>query len=128
MKNIFFAALFLATALLLGACSERGGSDNDAMGMKCGAGKCGANMISGHSALAQKQRTILSQMHKDDPRRGCVLNAPDVAALYDCVRDAKTKRLSAKCGNDTNAMNEGMKCGTGKCGAEMKCGAGKCGG
>ena len=122
MNPLFFTTFLLATTLLLSACSERGSSSSDAMGMKCGAGKCGANMIDGHSALAYKQRTILTQMRDDDPRKGCVLGAPDVTALFNCVRHPRTKRLSAKCGGNTNAKNAVMKCGAGKCGA------GKCGG
>ena len=91
-------------------------------GMKCGAGKCGANMFDGNAALAKKKKNILNQMRKDDPRKDCVLKAKTTKSLYDCVRSPKSGKLS-------------LKCGTGKCGNStktpqqptMKCGAGKCG-
>lgn len=110
--------------LVLGACSneEPKKSDNKVMDMKCGAGKCGANMFDGNTALAKKKKNILSQMREDDPRKECVIGAKTTKATYDCVRDPKGKKLI-------------MKCGVGKCGSEkdrakepeMKCGAGKCG-
>ncbi len=110
-------------------------------GMKCGAGKCGANMVDGNTLLAKKQRNILAQMRDDDPRKDCVMKAQSTKALYDCVRDPKTGKLTTKCGTgkcgDGMASKPAMKCGAGKCGASMqkpkpkpamKCGAGKCGG
>lgn len=116
----------LALTLLLSACTDQKSEKSSQTGMKCGAGKCGANMVDGHSVFAQKQRTILTQMRQDDPRKGCVMNAGDVKALYACVRDPETGKLSTKCGNATEKSV--MKCGGGmKCGSTMKCGAGKCG-
>ncbi len=98
------------------------GEDSLAGGMKCGAGKCGANMFDGNSALAKKKNNILSQMREKDSRKDCVKNAATTKEAYDCVREPDGKKLSTKCG-------------TGKCGNEndrekmpaMKCGAGKCG-
>ncbi len=106
-------------------------------GMKCGAGKCGANMFDGNSALEKKKKNILTQMRDDDSRKACVIAAKTTKEAYDCVRDKDSGTLSDKCG-----MGDGtsvMKCGSGKCGAAMmseepakeepamKCGAGKCG-
>ncbi len=82
--------------------------------MKCGAGKCGANMADGNSALAKKRMNILLQMREDDTRRDCVTKAQNTKALYDCVRNPETGRLTTKCGVTEK-------------GGEMKCGAGKCG-
>jgi len=115
MKHIIIPALFLSGLLLSTACSDqKTASDVPAAGaMKCGAGKCGANMAGGNAALAKKQQIILSQLREKDPRKPCVLNAKTVKALYDCVRDPETGRLSAKCG-ETKAP--AMKCGAGKCG------------
>ena len=84
-------------------------------GMKCGAGKCGANMFDGNSALAKKKKNILGQMKENDTRKDCVIDAKTTKAVYDCIRDEKTNKLTTKCGAD--------KCG----GSSMKCGAGKCG-
>jgi len=111
--------------------------------MKCGAGKCGANMFDGNAALVKKKKNVTIQMRDDDPRRDCVAKASSTKEVYDCVRDPKTGKLSKKCGVGKcgDAMKEtspssSMKCGAGKCGADMpkpepkpamKCGAGKCG-
>jgi len=85
--------------------------------MKCGAGKCGANMFDGSAALAKKKSNILKQMSVDDKRKDCVLKANTTKALYDCIRDPKTGKLSLKCGS--NKKEPAMKCGTGKCGSSM---------
>ncbi len=90
-------------------------------GMKCGAGKCGANMFDGNSALAKKKKNILSQMGKDDKRKKCVIAALSTKEVYDCVRNPETKKLSLKCGDGkSNAKEPAMKCGAGKCGDSMK--------
>ncbi|WP_345976767.1 hypothetical protein [Sulfurimonas sp. HSL3-7] len=113
MKSLLLLSL-LAAGL---GCSERDDrSKNSAAAgsiMKCGAGKCGANMPEGNSALAKKRMNILSQMREEDSRRDCVTKAQNTKALYDCVRDPETGRLSTKCG----VMNDGkpMRCGAGKC-------------
>jgi len=65
-------------------------------GMKCGAGKCGSSMVDGSAVLVKKKLNILNQMDKKDPRRDCVLKAKSTKALYNCVRDPKTGRLTVK--------------------------------
>ena len=130
--------------LLLSGCNEKKEEESKAPGMKCGAGKCGANMFDGNSALAKKKKNILAQMREDDKRKDCVIAAKTTKEAYDCVRDSSGK-LSLKCGGDTQKIKEPtMKCGAGKCGDSMKepkkevkkevkkeevmkCGAGKCG-
>jgi len=96
--------------------------------MKCGAGKCGANMFDGNSALVKKKKNILSQMREDDSRKDCVIKASTTKAVYDCVRDPKGKKLimkceTGKCGNNTKELSPkkqpAMKCGAGKCGSSM---------
>ena len=85
-------------------------------GMKCGAGKCGANMFDGNSALDKKKKNILSQMREDDNRKDCVIGAKSTKEAYNCVRDAQTNKLSLKCGTDVMKKEPAMKCGPGKCG------------
>ena len=138
-KNQKISTLAFALLLLLGmsACSDtKKESKSSAPGMKCGAGKCGANMFDGKGALAKKKRNMLSQMRADDPRKECIKKAKTTAEAYDCVRHKETSKMSLKCGT--------AKCGEGKCGSAlehskmlkknppkkkpaMKCGAGKCG-
>jgi len=92
-------------------------SKDSAPGMKCGAGKCGANMFDGNSALIKKKKNILYQLREDDPRKDCVIKAKTTKETYDCVRDPKTSKLTMKCGNQTmSRKNSTMKCSTGKCG------------
>ena len=137
---------FVTTLLLVlsTGCDNRDDSAKDsspaAGGMKCGAGKCGANMFDGNAALVKKKKNITIQMRDDDPRRDCVANASTTKEVYDCVRDPKTGKMSKKCGEamESTASSSSMKCGAGKCGSDMpklepkkeptmKCGAGKCG-
>ena len=96
MKYSSLIPATLAALLTLTACSdEQKSSDAPTAGaMKCGAGKCGAAMVDGDTALAKKQRNILAQMSPDDPRMGCVMNAKNIEALYDCVRDPATGKLT----------------------------------
>ncbi len=110
-------AVIIMSLIVLGGCGDK---DQDrgqkgASDMKCGAGKCGANMFDGNTALANKKKNILSQMRQDDPRRECVLKAETTKAVYNCVRDPRTGKLSTKCGTDTKEPV--MKCGEGKCGS-----------
>jgi len=162
VKYSLLSGSFLIAAALfaLTACSDSGSKPSEAKasltegGMKCGAGKCGASMVDGNTVVAKKKKNILSQMRDNDSRRECVIKAATSKALYDCVRDPKTKRLTVKCGMGkcSNATEEiTMKCGAGKCGSGMsqpkvpprpkpiqskpakskpvmKCAAGKCGG
>ncbi len=92
--------------------------------MKCGPGKCGASMVDGSAVLVKKKMNILDQLEKDDSRRDCVLKASSTKKLYNCVRVAKTGRLSTKCSTDNTKktpMKESstMKCEAGKCGSGM---------
>jgi len=143
IKKSLIASLLLFT--LIGCSNSEEAKGSASSGMKCGAGKCGANMFDGKGALAKKKKNVLSQMRKDDPRKDCVIKAENTKEVYDCVRSPETKKMSLKCGAGKcgDAANQEkmptMKCGAGKCGASMqkkevkkepsmKCGAGKCGG
>ena len=126
MKTLYMTLLVLVVTLTFASCSdEKTVKKSTAPGMKCGAGKCGANMFDGNAALAKKKRNILAQMRKDDPRKECVQKARTTKAVYDCVRDPKTKKMTRKCGLGKcsaaiKAPKPVMKCGTGKCGSTMK--------
>ena len=140
-----YKLILIPLLLLIGlsGCGEKK-EESSAPGMKCGAGKCGANMFDGNSALAKKKKNILSQMREDDPRKDCVIKANTTKAAYNCVREPGGNKLTmkcgvGKCGTSANQKDAGMKCGADKCGAAMtkpkpvkkepamKCGAGKCG-
>lgn len=73
---------------------EKRGSRSSVSQMKCGAGKCGANMFEGNTALIRKKKNILSQMSKDDLRKACVIQAETTKSLYNCVRDPSTGKLT----------------------------------
>lgn len=136
--------LAIVLALLISGCEVKDVKEGESSlesGMKCGAGKCGANMFDGNSALEKKKKNILTQMREDDSRKNCVINAKTTKEAYDCVRDKDSEKLSIKCGMDDVSQGDepAMKCGPGKCGATMpkeskikepamKCGPGKCGG
>lgn len=143
MAKIKLSFIFLLlTSLLLISCGDKKEAKSTP-GMKCGAGKCGANMFDGNSALAKKKANILRQMREDDPREACVKSATTTKDAYNCVREKDGKKLTMKCGAGkcgTSKVQEesAMKCGAGKCGAsmkkepkkeepKMKCGTGKCG-
>ncbi|MEN4053412.1 hypothetical protein [Sulfurimonas sp. NWX79] len=120
--KIFLLAISILLLLLSGCSDEKGAKESTAPGMKCGAGKCGANMFDGNAALAKKKKNILKQMREDDPRKDCVLQARTTKATYDCVRDPKTKKMilkcgEGKCGTAMKAPKPAMKCGVGKCGS-----------
>jgi len=143
--------IFVTTLLLVFStgCNNRDESAKEskpaAGGMKCGAGKCGANMFDGNAALVKKKKNVTIQMRDDDPRRECVANARTTKEVYACVRDPKTGKMSKKCGAGkcgeamkATSKSSAMKCGAGKCGSDMskpepkkeptmKCGTGKCG-
>jgi len=117
----------VGTALMLlilafSGCEEKKEESSSAPGMKCGAGKCGANMFDGNSALAKKKKNILGQMRDNDSRKECVIQAVTTKAAYNCVREPNGKKLIMKCGTDKcgsekDRQDSGMKCGTGKCGS-----------
>ena len=125
-KNIAYL-LILSFALLLSACSDtnKEAKGSASSGMKCGAGKCGANMFDGKGALAKKKKNILSQMREGDPRKECVISAKTTKAVYNCVRSPETNKMSLKCGAGKCGTDKeqkkmpSMKCGTGKCGSSM---------
>ena len=115
----------ISLLLTLSGCSDKEKSKSlTEGGMKCGAGKCGANMADGGTLLDKKRMNILNQMRKEDSRRDCVLKAKTTKRLYDCVRDIRTGRITTKCSAD-NAValqkknrikkEETMKCEAGKC-------------
>lgn len=112
--------------LILSACSDaKNAKKSSAPGMKCGSGKCGANMFDGNAALIKKKKNILSQMRKNDPRKDCVKKAKTTQETYDCVRDPKTHIMTLKCGEGKcgkamKPQKSTMKCGIGKCGSSMK--------
>ena len=115
------AFLFGITLLLSGCGDAKQAKEQAGSGMKCGAGKCGANMFDGKGALAKKKKNILSQMREDDPRKDCVIQAKSTKEVYNCVRSPETGKLTKKCGVG--------KCGDAKGQAKMpamKCGEGKC--
>ncbi len=117
-EKMKIANLMVASLLLFSGCSgEKKERKKEVAGMKCGAGKCGANMFDGNRALAKKRSNILKQLSQDDPRVECVKTAKTTKALYDCVRNPMSGKLSLKCGSTTDTG--GMKCGDGKCGASM---------
>ena len=132
--------LFVLLGFNLGCSSDRDESAKSSAvgsGMKCGAGKCGANMFDGNAAVAKKKANIIKQMQENDPRRDCVANAQTTKEVYNCVRDPETGKLSKSFSGEA-VQESSMKCGAGKCGASMensapkkepamKCGAGKCG-
>lgn len=114
--------LTFITTLLLLLSTGCGNADDSAKesskmtaNMKCGAGKCGANMFDGSASLVKKKVNITKQMREDDPRQECVSKAATTKALYDCLRDPKSGKLTKKCG--AMQKEETMKCGAGKCGS-----------
>jgi hypothetical protein len=113
--------VLLIALIILSGCSSQettSSKSNTVSSMKCGAGKCGANMFDGNSALEKKKKNMLTQMSAKDSRRTCVIEAPSSKKVYDCVRDFNTKRLTTKCGTKTKS-NTTMKCAAGKCGSGM---------
>ena len=114
-----YKILFLSSLLLLtfSGCNEKKEPPKSvASGMKCGAGKCGANMFDGNSALAKKKKNILSQMRDNDSRKDCVIGALSTKEAYDCVRDKTSGKLSLKYPQNFMPKSSTMKCGVGKCG------------
>ena len=113
--------LSLVSLLLFVGCGEKK-EESSTPGMKCGAGKCGANMFDGNSALAKKKKNILTQMREDDSRKDCIIKAKTTKEAYECVRDPKTKKMTIKCGSAgvQESPTPAMKCGAGKCGSSME--------
>ncbi|AKF24627.1 hypothetical protein YH65_03910 [Sulfurovum lithotrophicum] len=133
-KNMPTLLILSAAILLLTGCSDK--EKNKSLtegGMKCGAGKCGSSMVDGSAVLVKKKMNILDQIKKEDKRRDCVLKAKTTKALYNCVRDPETGRLTIRENNKTESFenkitlekkekkvpikvsNGSMKCEAGKC-------------
>lgn len=115
----------LLTLLLLSGCTgEKQKESITEGGMKCGPGKCGASMVDGSAVLVKKKMNILDQLREDDTRRDCVLKSTTTKALYACVREKESGRLSTKCAADNTKQAPekeapAMKCEAGKCGSTM---------
>ena len=124
----------LALAILITGCSDKEKEKSlTEGGMKCGAGKCGSSMVDGSAVLVKKKLNILNQMNKKDPRRDCVLKSKSTKALYNCVRDPNTGRLTItpKEKNSTtftNNISVEKKVPEKEKSSQMKCQAGKCSG
>ena len=127
MKTNILLPSLITLALLLSGCTdkEKGESITEG-GMKCGAGKCGASMVDGSAVLVKKKMNIVNQLSKVDTRRDCVLKAKTTKALYNCVRDPETGRLTIENRNKTFKAIE-KKAPLKEEKSEMKCEAGKCG-
>lgn len=93
-KLLSFITMMTLSLLLTGCTDKEKSKSLTEGGMKCGAGKCGASMVDGSAVLVKKKMNILNQLTKEDKRRGCVLQAKTTKALYLCVRDLETGRLS----------------------------------
>jgi len=128
MKQQLFIISITTITLLLTGCTDK---DNKKSltegGMKCGAGKCGASMVDGSAVLVKKKVNILDQLVKEDKRRDCVLKAKTTKALYNCVRDPETRRLTIQDNSKTFKAVE-KKAHKKEEKAKMKCAAGKCSG
>ena len=66
MRRYLYGALsllsvFIMTSVLSG-CDKKESKQESMGSMKCGAGKCGINMMDGNSLLIKKKVNILSQM------------------------------------------------------------------
>ncbi len=103
MKKAVLFVFVVSVVLGVGGCGRDSGDHGKSSAMKCGAGKCGANMIDSESVLEKKRADITEQMSKDDPRRGCVIKAQSIEILHDCIRDPKTGKLTTKFGDGKNA-------------------------
>ncbi len=129
MKKIDVICIGIVFIALLEGCSDKEKTKSPTeTGMKCGAGKCGANTANGSALLVKKKMNILDQMKKEDNRRECVLKAKTTKALYGCVRVSKTGRLSAKCSTENTKskvvpkkeVSSEVKCESGKCSSAMQ--------
>jgi len=133
-KYIFLSLLLITITTLFPGCNEKEKTKSlTEGGMKCGAGKCGSSMVDGSAVLVKKKLNILNQMDKDDYRRTCVLEAKSTKALYNCVRDPDTGRLTLKpTETNTSTFQSSIavekKTPTKEKNSTMKCQAGKCSG
>lgn len=116
MKTILPLSLLTITLFFVGCSDKEKDKSLTEGGMKCGAGKCGSSMVDGSAILVKKKMNILDQIEAKDKRRDCVLKAKTTKALYNCVRDPKTGRLSREERRVAQKeSNISMKCRSGKC-------------
>jgi len=132
MKTALLLILSASMLLLTGCTDKEKEKSLTEGGMKCGAGKCGSSMVDGSAVLVKKKMNILDQMKKEDKRRDCVLKAKTTKALYNCVRDPETGRLTiqekskpATFENKLSVENE-KKAPMKESSGSMKCESGKC--
>ncbi len=134
LHSSLFTLMIVSTLTIITGCSDKEKEKSlTEGGMKCGAGKCGASMVDGSAVLVKKKLNILNQMDKKDPRRDCVLKSKSTKALYNCVRDPNTGRLTItpKEKNSTtftNNISTEKKAPKKEKNTQMKCQAGKCSG
>ena len=134
LHSSLFTLMIVSTLTIISGCSDKEKTKSlTEGGMKCGAGKCGSSMVDGSAVLVKKKLNILNQMEKKDPRRDCVLKAKSTKALYNCVRDPKTGRLTItpKEANTTtfkSTVTVEKKAPAKEKNSTMKCQAGKCSG
>ena len=133
-RSALSTLMLIASVIIITGCSDKEKEKSlTEGGMKCGAGKCGASMVDGSAVLVKKKLNILNQMDKKDPRRDCVLKSTSTKALYNCVRDPNTGRLTItpKEKNNTTFTNNisiEKKAPKKEKNTQMKCQAGKCSG
>ena len=129
-KTILISSLLTITLLLTGCTDKEKEKSLTEGGMKCGAGKCGSSMVDGSAVLVKKKVNILDQLAKEDKRRDCVLKAKTTKALYNCVRDPETGRLTIEDRSNTFEAVKKKKvekeAPQKERTASMKCEAGKC--
>ncbi len=128
------SALMLIASVIITGCSDKEKEKSlTEGGMKCGAGKCGSSMVDGSAVLVKKKLNILNQMDKKDPRKDCVLKSKSTKALYNCVRNPNTGRLTitpTKANTTTfkSTVIPEKKVPVKEKNSTMKCQAGKCSG
>ena len=123
----------LTITLLLSGCTDKDEKKSlTEGGMKCGAGKCGASMVDGSAVLVKKKMNIMGQLSKEDKRRNCVLEAKTTKALYNCVRNPETGKLTiedkSKIFKAVEEKDTEKKAAKKESKSEMKCQVGKCSG
>ncbi len=75
---LIFALLFLS------GCKDK--KQSSKTNMKCGAGKCGANMSESSTRLEKRRIKILKQMKSSDEAQECVKGASSMKELYGCLK------------------------------------------
>ena len=106
--KVLSLSLLMITLIISGCSGKEKEKSLTEGGMKCGAGKCGSSMVDGSAVLVKKKMNILDQMSKEDKRRDCVLKARTTKALYNCVRDPKTGRLTIQENNKRTSFESNI--------------------